>query len=105
MEVYFKNITSEETPTERLVEDVMMLVNETEDLVNRTSASLASGAPEELKTALERLKGRCQQLKEQTMAGARHTDRFIRNHPYPVVGVAFGLGVLLGVLIGRNSKD
>jgi ElaB/YqjD/DUF883 family membrane-anchored ribosome-binding protein len=104
MEVYFKNISSEETPTERLVEDVMMLVNETEDFVNLTSATLAENAPEELKSALERLKERCQQIKEQALAGARHTDRYIRKHPYQVVGVAFGLGILIGVLAGRKSK-
>ena len=33
MEIYFKNMTTEEVPTERLVEDLMKLIYDAEDLV------------------------------------------------------------------------
>lgn len=105
MEVFFKNLTSDESPTERLVEDIMMLVAETEDLVNRTGANLGEETQVEIKTALERVKLRCQQLKNQALAGARHTDQFIRQHPYPAMFMCFGAGVLLGLLLNRKSDD
>ena len=41
-------------------------------------------------------------VQEGTVAGAKATDRAIREHPYESLGVAFGLGVLIGVLIARR---
>lgn len=41
-------------------------------------------------------------LQEKTAAGARATDRTIRQHPYESIGIAFGVGVLIGVLINRR---
>jgi ElaB/YqjD/DUF883 family membrane-anchored ribosome-binding protein len=41
-------------------------------------------------------------ISEKTTAGARATDRVIRDHPYEALGLAFGLGVLIGVLINRK---
>ena len=43
-----------------------------------------------------------QKIQEQTTAGARATDRAIREHPYESIGIAFGIGVLIGVLINRR---
>ena len=36
-------------------------------------------------------------------SGAKATDRTIRNHPYPSVGIAFGVGLLLGFLSCRRE--
>jgi ElaB/YqjD/DUF883 family membrane-anchored ribosome-binding protein len=52
-----------------------------------------------MKQALDTAKVRVQ---EGTVAGAKATDRAIREHPYESLGVAFGLGVLIGVLIARR---
>lgn len=41
-------------------------------------------------------------VQEGTVAGAKATDRTIREHPYESLGVAFGLGVLIGVMIARR---
>ncbi len=41
-------------------------------------------------------------VQEQTTAGAKATDRTIRGHPYESLGVAFGVGLLIGVLIGHR---
>ena len=43
-----------------------------------------------------------EQIQESTSAGARATDRVIRDHPYESIGIAFGVGVLIGVLINRK---
>jgi ElaB/YqjD/DUF883 family membrane-anchored ribosome-binding protein len=39
-----------------------------------------------------------------TMAGAKQTDQAIRSRPYQSIGVAFGLGLLLGCLVTRNDS-
>ncbi len=104
MEVYFKNLSAEETPTERLVEDVMALVNEAEDFVKLSSANLEEGDREELKSALDRIKEQCEKVKKQAVAGARQADQLIRRHPYASLGIVFGAGVLLGLLLRRDSR-
>ena len=40
--------------------------------------------------------------KESVKDAAHKTDEAVRSHPYESMGVAFGLGVLIGVLIGRR---
>jgi len=52
-----------------------------------------------LQTALTNAK---QKIEEKTTASARATDRAIREHPYESIGIAFGIGVLIGVLINRR---
>lgn len=70
------------------------LDNATEELTEQGKA-----AGRRLTQALDTAKTKVQ---EGTVAGAKATDRAIREHPYESLGVAFGLGVLIGVLIARR---
>ena len=58
-----------------------------------------------LEAAVERAKAVCQRLEEKTVAGAKATDKAIHEHPYPALGLAFGVGVLIGVLVMRRKGD
>lgn len=40
--------------------------------------------------------------KESVKDAAHKTDEAVRTHPYESMGIAFGVGVLIGVLIGRR---
>ena len=102
MEIYFKNMTTEDLPTERLVEDLMKLVYDAEDLVKAAGGQLVEQRKEQLTTTLDRLKASCANIQASASASARATERLIRRHPYPSVGVALGLGLLLGVLLKRD---
>jgi len=104
MEVFFKNLTSDETSIEKLVEDLAMLANDVEDLVRVSGAGLGEESRRELMTALERIKMRCESLKAHAMAGARETDRVIRRYPYPSLGIAIGAGLVLGALLCRRRR-
>lgn len=55
-----------------------------------------------LTAALEAAKTTIYRLEEKTVAAAKATDHCIREHPYESIGVAFGLGLLIGVLIRRK---
>jgi ElaB/YqjD/DUF883 family membrane-anchored ribosome-binding protein len=47
-----------------------------------------------------------QQLQGKTMEYSKATDHAIREKPYVAVGVAFGLGMLIGLLAtGRSSEE
>jgi ElaB/YqjD/DUF883 family membrane-anchored ribosome-binding protein len=58
-----------------------------------------------LETATEKAKEVCQRLQDETVAAAKATDKAVREHPYQAIGVAFGVGVLIGVLASRCRRD
>jgi ElaB/YqjD/DUF883 family membrane-anchored ribosome-binding protein len=58
-----------------------------------------------LESVVEKAKEVCDRLQEQTAAAAKATDKTIREHPYHAMGIAFGVGVLIGVLAARNRGD
>ncbi len=58
-----------------------------------------------LEAATEKDSEVCRRLQEQTADAAKVADKAIREHPYESVGVAFGLGLLIGVLATRYCRD
>ena len=58
-----------------------------------------------LEEAIEKAKGACQRLEEKTLAAAKTADKAVRTHPYPALGIAFGAGLLVGVLALRKGRD
>lgn len=65
----------------------------------------ASALQAKLSAAIEKAKEACERLQNQTAAAARATDRAVRQHPYQSIGLAFGVGLLLGVLAARTRRD
>lgn len=104
MEVFFKNLTGEEVSIEKLVEDLKVLAEDVEHLVKVSGANLAGDSKEQLVTAAQRVKQRCENLRVHAVAGARATDRAIRTHPYTTLGVALGVGFILGALVNRSRS-
>jgi ElaB/YqjD/DUF883 family membrane-anchored ribosome-binding protein len=102
MEVYFNNMTAQEGTREKLVQDLMTLVHDAQDLIQATGENLAERSKEELLAALEKLKVTCLRIEEKAAATVRNADFLIRDNPYHAVGVAFALGLLVGVLVSRQ---
>ncbi len=90
--------------TERLANDLKTIARDAEDLIKATAGEVSEKAKEarsRLMVALESAKDRCEELQEKAVAGAKATDRVIRDHPYESIGIAFGVGLLIGVLVAR----
>lgn len=102
MEVYFENLTGENASLDQLADDVSVLLQDAEALVAASGANLSQETKAQLESALARMKARGGRIKQQALSGARATDRVIRRYPYQSMGVAFGLGILLGVLLRRR---
>src|SRR5215468_5655916 len=97
MELYYKDLISEDASLEKLVDDLMLLVQGANEF------AAEAGVPrEEIAGKLERFKASCQRVKEQAVAGALATDKVMRQYPYSSLGIAFGLGVLAGVLFRKR---
>lgn len=91
--------------TERLVTDLKRLVQSSEELLHATRDSVGDKAEEireRLTDALDDAKRSCRQLEEKAVASAKVADKTIREHPYQSIGVAFGVGLLIGVLVTRK---
>jgi ElaB/YqjD/DUF883 family membrane-anchored ribosome-binding protein len=80
METYFNNMAAEDGTAEKLMRDVRTLVQDTEDL-------MWDG---------------CRTVGEHTLLAMQQADEAVRHYPTASVGVAFGIGVLLGLLLGRR---
>jgi ElaB/YqjD/DUF883 family membrane-anchored ribosome-binding protein len=57
-----------------------------------------------LENVIEKAKETCERLQDRTAAAAKATDKTIREHPYQAIGIALGVGVLIGLLVSR-SRD
>ena len=42
-------------------------------------------------------------VQEKAIAGAKATDQMIRDNPYKTLGIALGVGVLIGYLLRRRD--
>ena len=111
METHFENLEHAHSglARDRVMADLRSLVRDSEDLLKATAGDLSEKAKEarsRVTATLERAKSTCEDLQEQTAAtaraAARKADLVIRTHPYESLGVAFGIGLLIGVLVTRN---
>src|SRR5688500_15303006 len=98
-------MNTREVSNEKLVTDVKRVVRDSEELL-KDSASAASGKIHEVRERLaqtvESAKAACGRLEEKAREGAKATDKVIREHPYQSLGIAFGVGLLIGVLATRK---
>ena len=106
METTYPTMTdAPEVSREKLAQDLRILIHDAEELLK--AGKLEAGSKlEELKSRLQasvgRMKETCQNLEDKVVAGAKATDKVIREHPYESIGVAFGVGLLIGVLVTRK---
>ncbi len=65
-----------------------------------------TGAAETRGIATEKLvndlKALLQRAEERAVERAKAADKVIREHPYQTIGLAFGLGLLIGILARRR---
>lgn len=89
----------------KLMQDFKVVVQDAESLAKATASDLGEKAREaraRLATSLESAKANFRRLEERAADGARATDEVIRSHPYESLGVAFGVGLLVGLLVSRK---
>lgn len=89
----------------RLAADLKAVVHDAEDLLKATAGQAGEKAEEvrnRLKAVVESARATCHRMEEKTIAAAKATDHCIREHPYQSIGIAFGLGLLVGVLVTRK---
>jgi ElaB/YqjD/DUF883 family membrane-anchored ribosome-binding protein len=82
----------------QLADDARALMVATADV----AGDKVSGARQRLAAALERGKEIYGRVKEKAVQGAKAADEAVHEHPYQAIGIAFGVGALIGYLVTRR---
>ena len=95
----------EDVTLEKLAKDFRIVMQDAEALLKAGIGEAGDRAREarvRLAASLESAKANFHKVDEKAAAGAEAADKVIREHPYQSIGVAFGLGLLIGVLVTRR---
>ena len=94
---------------QKLVSDMKVVVSDAEEILRATAGvagekmvDLRERIGERLRDAKLRIADAEAALLDKTKAAARATDDYVNENPWRAVGIAAGIGLLLGVIIGRR---
>lgn len=96
-----------QTPND-LLNDLHTLVAEAEKMMSSSVSEHTEDAISALRSrfdaAQERLTGLYSSARTKVAAGAKYTNETIRANPYQSLAIAAGIGLLVGVLVGRRRE-
>jgi len=94
---------------QKFVSDMRVVVADAEEILRATAgvagekmADLRERVGERLRDAKLRIADAEAALLDKTKAAARATDDYVNDNPWRAVGIAAGVGLLLGIIIGRR---
>lgn len=101
--------TTSEVTTDQLVADLKTVVQDAEALLKATSTQTGERIQEVRARAEQSLRDARQRLttlEDEAVRRAREVadaaDEYVRENPWQSVGIAAGVGLLLGLLLGRR---
>src|SRR5260370_36632524 len=104
-----KGVAMSEVNKERLMSDIRTVLADAEDLLKQAASATGERASELRETALTRLKQAKEKaadmqvvVVEKGKKAARATDDYVHEQPWASIGIAAGLGVVIGLLINRR---
>ena len=99
----------ENVSKEKLMEDMRMVVADAEELLKATAnqagdqiASVRSKANDSLRAAKARMAEAQASAVERIKVAAQTPDHYVHDKPWQSIGIAATVGILIGVLIGRQ---
>jgi ElaB/YqjD/DUF883 family membrane-anchored ribosome-binding protein len=94
---------------DKLVADLKVVINDAEELLKITAGQAgdkAAAVRDRLQKTLEQTKVKLVEVEnkaiDQTKAAARATDAYVHENPWKSIGIAAGVGLLFGLVIGRR---
>lgn len=99
----------EDISKDKLLQDLRSIVSGAEELLRATASQTGEKVSaarerieENLADAKERLVIAERAVREKTKEAATATDEYVRDNPWQAVGIAAGVGMLIGMLISRG---
>jgi ElaB/YqjD/DUF883 family membrane-anchored ribosome-binding protein len=100
---------SNDVTKDKLVADLKLVVSDAEELLRATAAQAgekATAARERIQVSLASAKEKLGEAERAALAKAKEaakaTDDYVHDNPWQAVGIAAGVGFVLGILIGRR---
>lgn len=99
----------ERIAVDQLVDDLTAVIRDAENLLRATAAQtgdkveeIRARAEESVKAAKERLAGIEDEALKHARVLAGEADEYVRGNPWQAVGIAAGIGLVIGVLMTRR---
>lgn len=92
-------------PTDSTIDEIKALLAEAENVIAASGSAASeeiSSLKERLRSALDRSRDTAQRAMQMAKDGAVQADEAIQTHPYVAIGIAAGVGLLVGALISRS---
>jgi ElaB/YqjD/DUF883 family membrane-anchored ribosome-binding protein len=103
------NTHSSDVNTDKLVEDLKIVMRDAEALIKATSAQTGEKIQEvraRAEESLRQARTRLSALEDEALQRAREvadaTEEYVRENPWQSVGIAAGVGLLVGLLLSRR---
>jgi ElaB/YqjD/DUF883 family membrane-anchored ribosome-binding protein len=100
MEIMNKQTQAISNDMGQLADDARALIAATAD----ATGEQVGKARQRLTAALERGKEFYGRAREKAVEGAKAADEAVHEHPYQAIGIAFGVGALIGYLAARRCS-
>ena len=102
-------MSTQKPDTAQLMEDLRVVVEDAEALLKASAGQAGEKmeqvrhrAEESVKAARARLADLDGELRGRAREAARTTDRYVHENPWGAIGMAAGIGFILGLLSGRR---
>jgi ElaB/YqjD/DUF883 family membrane-anchored ribosome-binding protein len=99
--------TDEQSP-DTFITDLRALVTEAQKLLDATpdesNGETGMALRERFEAARDRFNEVYATAKKRVVAGGKYADETIRANPYQSIAIAAGVGLLVGILVGRRGK-
>ncbi|MCK6370958.1 MAG: DUF883 family protein [Gammaproteobacteria bacterium] len=102
-------MTENTVTTDKLVEDLRVLVRDAEALVEATAAQTGEkihGVRQQARESLDKARARLAAAEQQALREGRkvasNADEFVHSNPWQAAGIAAGIGLVVGLLISRR---
>lgn len=102
-------ITDSAASKKKLVSDLQRVIADAEELLHATAGEtegkvveMRERIRENLRAARHKLVDIEESIAHKAKEAARATDEYVHEHPWHAIGTAAGVGLLIGLLIGRR---
>ncbi len=103
-------MATESTVTkDKLAQDLKIVIADAEELLRATAGQAGEKvavAREKIQDSLHRAKVKLAEVEDvlvdTSKQAARATDEYVHEHPWGAVGIAAGIGLVIGLLVGRR---
>jgi len=87
-----------EAPAEKFMDELRTVIPDAEELLRATAGDVGPKVQEVRERAEESLRA----AREHVQGTGRELDSQVREHPWAAVGIAAGIGLIVGILMARK---